>query len=52
MSKSYLRNVIGEYMTVLGEKNRGVVIVNADLGEPVVTQTFANVFHRELLILE
>lgn len=30
-NKSYLRNVIGEYMTVLGENNDRVVIVNADL---------------------
>ncbi|MCR4955795.1 MAG: transketolase family protein [Lachnospiraceae bacterium] len=29
--KSFLRNVIGEYMTTLGEKNENVVIVNADL---------------------
>ncbi len=31
MSKSFLRNVIGEYMTTLGEQNQKVVIVNADL---------------------
>lgn len=31
MSKSFLRNVIGEYMTALGEANDKVVIVNADL---------------------
>lgn len=31
MSKSFLRNVIGEHMTILGEKNEKVVIVNADL---------------------
>lgn len=31
MSKSFLRNVIGEYMSVLGEKEDKVVIVNADL---------------------
>ena len=30
-NKSYLRNVIGEHMTVLGENNDRVVIVNADL---------------------
>lgn len=29
--KSYLRNVIGEYMSVLGEQYKDVVIVNADL---------------------
>ncbi len=31
MSKSFLRNVIGEYMTSLGEKSDKVVVVNADL---------------------
>ncbi len=31
MSKSFLRNVIGEYMTTLGDKNNRVVVVNADL---------------------
>ena len=31
MSKSFLRNVIGEYMTTLGDKDEKVVIVNADL---------------------
>ena len=30
-NKSFLRNVIGEYMTTLGEKNEKVVIINADL---------------------
>ena len=31
MSKSFLRNVIGGYMTTLGDMNEKVVIVNADL---------------------
>lgn len=31
MGKSFLRNVVGEYMTTLGEKNEKVVMVNADL---------------------
>ena len=31
MSKSYLRNVIGEHMTILGDRCDKVVIVNADL---------------------
>ena len=31
MSKSFLRNVIGEYMTTLGDMDEKVVIVNADL---------------------
>ncbi len=31
MSKSFLRNIIGEYMSVLGEMDERVVIVNADL---------------------
>lgn len=31
MSKSFLRNVIGEYMTTLGKMDDKVVIVNADL---------------------
>lgn len=30
-NKSFLRNVIGEYMTELGRKNEKIVIVNADL---------------------
>ncbi len=31
MSKSFLRNVIGEYMTTLGDMDGKVVVVNADL---------------------
>ena len=31
MAESYLRNVIGGYMTALGEKDERVVVVNADL---------------------
>ena len=31
MSKSFLRNAIGEYMVTLGKKNDKVVLVNADL---------------------
>ncbi len=31
MSKSFLRNVIGEYMSVLGDKDERVLVVNADL---------------------
>lgn len=30
-NKSFLRNVIGEYMTELGKKNNKVLVVNADL---------------------
>jgi len=30
-NKSFLRNVMGEYMTRLGEKNDNIVVVNADL---------------------
>ena len=31
MNKSFLRNVIGEYMTTLGDRDNRVVVVNADL---------------------
>ena len=30
-NKSFLRNIIGEYMSKLGKKNDKVVVVNADL---------------------
>lgn len=44
MSKSFLRNVIGEYMAVLAEKNDKVVIVNADLAGTCRNRGFAERF--------
>ena len=44
MSKSLLRNVIGEYMTALGERNDKVVIVNADLAGTCRNRTFVDAF--------
>lgn len=44
MSKSFLRNVIGEYMTVLGKKNDKVVVVNADLSGTCRNRGFVEQF--------
>ncbi len=44
MSKSLLRNVIGEYMTDLGEKSDKVVIVNADLAGTCRNRGFVDRF--------
>lgn len=41
---NFLRNVIGEYMTTLGEKNNKVVIVNADLASTCRNKTFIERF--------
>ena len=41
MSKSFLRNVIGEYMTNLGDLDNKVVIVNADLAGTCRNRGFA-----------
>ena len=42
--KSFLRNVIGEYMTVLGNKSDRVVVVNADLSHTCKNTHFAEEF--------
>lgn len=42
--KNFLRNVIGEYMTSLGEKNSHVTVVNADLMETCRNRTFKEAF--------
>ena len=44
MSKSYLRNVIGEYMSVLGEKNDKVLVINADLAATCRNKAFKEKF--------
>ncbi len=44
MSKSFLRNVIGEYMPVLGEKDGKVVVVNADLSGTCRNRSFVERF--------
>ena len=44
MSKSFLRNVIGEYITIIGEKNNKVIIVNADLAGTCRNKNFAEKF--------
>ena len=44
MSNSYLRNVIGEYMSVLGEKNDKVLVVNADLAATCRNKAFKEKF--------
>lgn len=41
-NKSFLRNVIGEYMTHLGEINERVVVVNADLSGTCRNKDFVN----------
>lgn len=41
-NKSFLRNVIGEYMTHLGDVNRRVVVVNADLSGTCRNNGFVN----------
>ena len=43
-SKSFLRNVVGEYMAVLGEKNGKVLIVNADLSGTCRNKEFTEKF--------
>jgi len=44
MSKSFLRNVVGEYMLTLGEKDSKVVIVNADLAGTCRNKNFIEKF--------
>ncbi len=44
MSKSFLRNVVGEYMTTLGQKDGKVVIVNADLSGTCRNRSFVDTF--------
>ncbi|MBQ7529356.1 transketolase family protein [bacterium] len=44
MSSSFLRNVIGEYMTELGQKSDKVVLVNADLAGTCRNRGFAEAF--------
>ena len=44
VTKSFLRNVIGEYMTTLGEKNASVVVVNADLAGTCRNKGFVETF--------
>jgi len=44
MSKSFLRNVIGEHMTILGKNNKQVVIVNADLAGTCRNKKFIDMF--------
>ena len=39
-NKSFLRNIIGEYMSKLGKKNDKVVVVNADLSGTCRNQNF------------
>ncbi len=43
-SKSFLRNIIGEYMTELGKRSNKVVIVNADLAGTCRNNDFVNEF--------
>lgn len=44
MGKSFLRNIIGEYMTVLGRKDEKVLVVNADLSGTCRNRDFVNEF--------
>lgn len=44
MSKSFLRNVIGEYISELGKKNNKVVVVNADLAGTCRNRGFSELF--------
>ncbi|MBO4678583.1 MAG: transketolase family protein [Lachnospiraceae bacterium] len=46
MSKSYLRNIIGEYMTVLGTADERVVVVNADLSGTCRNKEFVERFPK------
>lgn len=46
MSKSFLRNVIGEYMTTLGDMDEKVVIVNADLAGTCRNRGFAEKYRE------
>ena len=39
--KSFLRNVIGEYMSELGARYKDIVIVNADLAGTCRNKSFA-----------
>ena len=39
-NKSFLRNIIGEYMSVLGERYKNIVIVNADLAGTCRNKSF------------
>lgn len=43
-NRSFLRNVIGEYMTTLGTKDERVVVVNADLAGTCRNKGFVEVF--------
>lgn len=43
-TKSFLRNVIGEYMTTLGQKDERVIIVNADLAGTCRNRDFCEKF--------
>lgn len=45
-NKSFLRNVIGEYMTHLGDVNEKVVVVNADLSGTCRNKDFVNKYPR------
>lgn len=44
MSKSFLRNIIGEYMVSLGEKDNRVVLINADLAGTCRNRSFIELF--------
>lgn len=46
MSKSFLRNVIGEYIATLGERSEKVVVVNADLSGTCRNRVFTEKFPR------
>lgn len=46
VTKSFLRNEMGVYMTTLGEKNNKVVIVNADLAGTCRNKDFLNRFQE------
>ena len=44
MGRSFLKNVVGEYITTLGEKNEKVVMVNADLSGTCRNGSFVEKF--------
>lgn len=44
MGKSFLRNTIGEYISTIGEKDKKVVIVNADLSGTCRNKSFVSQF--------
>lgn len=46
MSKSFLRNVIGEYMATLGERHKQIVMVNADLSGTCRNKSFVEKFPK------